>query len=71
MQQLNEDFYTFVDVREIASRLNLDESAVEMISVYWKLKRKVLSVSAHCVDVKHAAYTALNMNQSHFTWMYI
>ena len=70
MQQLNEDFYTFVDVREIASRLNLDESAVEMISVYWKLKRKVLSVSSHCVDV-NAAYTALNMNQSHLTLVYI
>lgn len=40
MQQMNEDFYTFVNVEEIASRLNLDESAVETIFVYWKLKRK-------------------------------
>lgn len=40
MQQMNEDFYTFVNVEEIASRLNLDESAVDTIFVYWKLKRK-------------------------------
>ncbi|XP_062584278.1 uncharacterized protein LOC134246031 [Saccostrea cucullata] len=40
MQQLNEDFYTFVNVEEIAKQYNLDESAVEMICVYWKLKRK-------------------------------
>jgi hypothetical protein len=44
MQKLNEDFYTSVNVGEIASRLNLDESAVEMIFVYWKLKRKVCMI---------------------------
>lgn len=43
MQQMNEDFYTFVNVEEIASRLNLDESAVDTIFVFWKLKRKVVN----------------------------
>lgn len=42
MQQMNEDFYTFVNVEEIASRLNLDESAVDTIFVYWKLKKKLI-----------------------------
>lgn len=49
MQQMNEDFYTFVNVEEIASRLNLDESAVDTIFVYWKLKRKVVSFNIFCI----------------------
>lgn len=49
MQQMNEDFYTFVNVEEIASRLNLDESAVDTIFVYWKLKRKVVNFKIFCI----------------------
>lgn len=49
MQQMNEDFYTFVNVEEIASRLNLDESAVDTIFVYWKLKRKVVNFNIFCI----------------------
>lgn len=49
MQQMNEDFYTFVNVEEIASCLNLDESAVDTIFVYWKLKRKVVNFNIFCI----------------------
>lgn len=49
MQQMNEDFYIFVNVEEIALRLNLDESVVDIIFVYWKLKRKVVSFNIFCI----------------------
>lgn len=49
MQQMNEDFYIFVNVEEIALRLNLDESVVDIIFVYWKLKRKVVNLNIFCI----------------------
>lgn len=49
MQQMNEDFYIFVNVEEIALRLNLDESVVDIIFVYWKLKRKVVNFNIFCI----------------------
>lgn len=49
MQQMNEDFYIFVNVEEISLRLNLDESVVDIIFVYWKLKRKVVNFNIFCI----------------------
>lgn len=46
---MNEDFYIFVNVEEIALRLNLDESVVDIIFVYWKLKRKVDNFNIFCI----------------------
>lgn len=46
---MNEDFYIFVNVEEIALRLNLDESVVDIIFVYWKLKRKVVNLNIFCI----------------------
>ncbi|KAK3100521.1 hypothetical protein FSP39_021267 [Pinctada imbricata] len=42
MRQLTEEFYTVIDSDELAASLNLDPSAVELISEYWKLKRKTV-----------------------------
>lgn len=41
LKQLEEEFYTVVDIDEISKTLDLDSGVVETIFVYWKLKRKV------------------------------
>lgn len=48
---MNEDFYIFVNVEEIALRLNLDESVVDIIFVFWKLKRKVVNFNIFCIYI--------------------
>ncbi|XP_014341191.1 protein Jade-1 [Latimeria chalumnae] len=40
LQQLEDEFYTFVDVSKVAQHLGLPEEVVEFIYQYWKLKRK-------------------------------
>ncbi|XP_067386283.1 protein Jade-1 isoform X2 [Emydura macquarii macquarii] len=41
LQQLEDEFYTFVNVLEVAKALRLPEELVEFLYQYWKLKRKV------------------------------
>ncbi|XP_019377633.1 PREDICTED: protein Jade-1 isoform X1 [Gavialis gangeticus] len=40
LQQLEDEFYTFVDFLEVATVLRLPEESVEFMYQYWKLKRK-------------------------------
>nr|XP_033795017.1 protein Jade-1 isoform X1 [Geotrypetes seraphini] len=40
LQQLEDEFYTFVDVSEVSQALCLSEEMVEFLYQYWKLKRK-------------------------------
>ncbi|XP_076446713.1 uncharacterized protein LOC143284030 isoform X2 [Babylonia areolata] len=40
LKGLEEDFHTLVDVPEICTSLQLDREIVDLIFVYWKLKRK-------------------------------
>ncbi|XP_043369443.1 protein Jade-1 isoform X2 [Dermochelys coriacea] len=40
LQQLEDEFYTFVNVLEVAKALRLPEELVEFLYQYWKLKRK-------------------------------
>ncbi|XP_075786082.1 protein Jade-1 isoform X4 [Pelodiscus sinensis] len=40
LQQLEDEFYTFVNVLEVAKALRLPEKLVEFLYQYWKLKRK-------------------------------
>ncbi|XP_074849406.1 protein Jade-1 isoform X2 [Carettochelys insculpta] len=40
LQQLEDEFYTFVNVFEVAKALRLPEELVEFLYQYWKLKRK-------------------------------
>uniref|UniRef100_A0A8D0H5W6 Protein Jade-1 n=1 Tax=Sphenodon punctatus TaxID=8508 RepID=A0A8D0H5W6_SPHPU len=40
LQQLEDEFYTFVDVLEVAKVLRLPEDLVDFLYQYWKLKRK-------------------------------
>uniref|UniRef100_A0A8C8VQF8 Protein Jade-1 n=1 Tax=Pelusios castaneus TaxID=367368 RepID=A0A8C8VQF8_9SAUR len=41
LQQLEDEFYTFVNVLDVAKALRLPEELVEFLYQYWKLKRKV------------------------------
>ncbi|KAL0969513.1 hypothetical protein UPYG_G00228260 [Umbra pygmaea] len=40
LQQLEEDFYQFVDVTEVANHLQLSLETVDFLYQYWKLKRR-------------------------------
>lgn len=40
LQEMEEEFYQFVDVEEVAKSLKLPAEAVDFIYQYWKLKRK-------------------------------
>ncbi|XP_021397285.2 protein Jade-1 [Lonchura striata] len=40
LQQLEDEFYTFVEALEVAKVLRLPEESVEFLYQYWKLKRK-------------------------------
>ncbi|XP_039397388.1 protein Jade-1 isoform X2 [Mauremys reevesii] len=40
LQQLEDEFYTFVNVLEVTKALRLPEELVEFLYQYWKLKRK-------------------------------
>ncbi|XP_029447998.1 protein Jade-1 isoform X2 [Rhinatrema bivittatum] len=40
LQQLEDEFYSFVDVSEVSQALCLSEEMVEFLFQYWKLKRK-------------------------------
>ncbi|XP_012943528.1 PHD finger protein rhinoceros [Aplysia californica] len=41
LQQLEEEFYRLVDTEEIAAKFFIPEEAVDVVTQYWKLKRKV------------------------------
>ncbi|XP_055000582.1 protein Jade-1 isoform X2 [Sorex araneus] len=41
LQQLEDEFYTFVDLLDVARALRLPEDVVDFVYQYWKLKRKV------------------------------
>ncbi|XP_042357029.1 protein Jade-1 [Plectropomus leopardus] len=40
LQEMEEEFYQFVDVEEVASHLKLPPEVVDFLYQYWKLKRK-------------------------------
>lgn len=40
LQEMEEEFYQFVDVEEVASNLKLVPEVVDFLYQYWKLKRK-------------------------------
>ncbi|XP_052357086.1 protein Jade-1-like [Oncorhynchus keta] len=40
LQQLEEQFYQFVDVKEVANHLQLPRETVDFLYQYWKLKRR-------------------------------
>lgn len=40
LQEMEEEFYQFVDVEEVASNLKLPPEVVDFLYQYWKLKRK-------------------------------
>ncbi|XP_033498973.2 protein Jade-1 [Epinephelus lanceolatus] len=40
LQEMEEDFYQFVEVEEVASHLKLPPEVVDFLYQYWKLKRK-------------------------------
>lgn len=40
LQELEEDFFQFVEVEEVAEHLKLPQEAVDFLFQYWKLKRK-------------------------------
>uniref|UniRef100_A0A8C7F3D9 Protein Jade-1 n=1 Tax=Oncorhynchus kisutch TaxID=8019 RepID=A0A8C7F3D9_ONCKI len=40
LQQLEEQFYQFVDVKEVANHLQLPQETVDFLYQYWKLKRR-------------------------------
>ncbi|XP_055718395.1 protein Jade-1-like isoform X2 [Salvelinus fontinalis] len=40
LQQLEEEFYQFVDVKEVANHLQLPPETVDFLYQYWKLKRR-------------------------------
>lgn len=40
LQQLEDEFYAFVNASEVAKALQLPEDSVEFLYQYWKLKRK-------------------------------
>lgn len=41
LQQLEDEFYTFVNLLDVARALRLPEEVVDFLYQYWKLKRKV------------------------------
>ncbi|XP_004466307.2 protein Jade-1 isoform X2 [Dasypus novemcinctus] len=41
LQQLEDEFYTFVNLLDVARALHLPEEVVDFLYQYWKLKRKV------------------------------
>ena len=41
LQQLEDEFYTFVNLLDVAMALRLPEEVVDFLYQYWKLKRKV------------------------------
>ena len=41
MKELEEEFYRDIDLQKTADELQLDVSVIEIIYVYWLLKRKV------------------------------
>ncbi|KAM8765607.1 protein Jade-1 isoform 2-T2 [Rhynchonycteris naso] len=41
LQQLEDEFYTFVNLLDVAKALRLPEEVVDFLFQYWKLKRKV------------------------------
>ncbi|XP_069855268.1 protein Jade-1 isoform X2 [Dipodomys merriami] len=41
LQQLEDEFYTFVNLLDVARALRLPEAVVDFLYQYWKLKRKV------------------------------
>ena len=41
LKNLEEEFYSVVDVPELCQTLQLEEEIVDIICVYWQLKRKV------------------------------
>ena len=46
LNQLSEEFYTLVDQTEISQKFYIPEEAVDVVSEYWKLKRKVSVLSS-------------------------
>ncbi|XP_063776408.1 protein Jade-1 isoform X2 [Pseudophryne corroboree] len=40
LQQLEDDFYTFVNVQDVSQALHITDDVTEFIYQYWKLKRK-------------------------------
>uniref|UniRef100_A0A8C6TMK0 Protein Jade-1 n=1 Tax=Neogobius melanostomus TaxID=47308 RepID=A0A8C6TMK0_9GOBI len=40
LQEMEDEFYKFVDVEEVAARLKLTRDTVDFLFQYWKLKRK-------------------------------
>lgn len=40
LAQLEEDFYSLVNVKEVSNNLNIAPDIVDIVFVYWKLKRK-------------------------------
>ncbi|KAK6975597.1 Protein Jade-1 [Biomphalaria glabrata] len=40
LQQIEEDFFNLVDVKEIADKFYIPEEAVDIVAEYWKLKRR-------------------------------
>lgn len=45
LQKLEENFYQLVDIPDIATKLELTTGVVDLIFVYWKLKRRVSYVT--------------------------
>ncbi|XP_059147392.1 PHD finger protein rhinoceros-like isoform X2 [Physella acuta] len=41
LKQIESEFFTLVDVNEIAEKFYIPEEAVDIVAEYWKLKRKV------------------------------
>lgn len=42
LQRLEEEFYSVINVHELATSLEIDQGIIDLIYVYWKLKRKAL-----------------------------
>ena len=48
LQRLEEEFYTVINVHELATSLEIDQGIIDLIFVYWKLKRKVGLILISC-----------------------
>lgn len=44
LKQIESEFFTLVDVDEIAEKFYIPEEAVDVVTEYWKLKRKVRNI---------------------------
>ena len=44
LHKLEDEFYTLIKISEIAKQLILTEEIVDLIYVFWKLKRKVCMI---------------------------